>query len=150
MNENLEINQIALPPDYVTGLSEMAGNFTYSRLQSNIVPRFSIKVPDSDRNLIYSVMKYFDVGNVYQSGKKNLVFIASSSSDLEKIIDHFDRYHLQGHKADCYKMWRRIVELKKLFRRSDYSKLSELSTALSEITARGQHRKMMTPKQEQP
>ena len=143
-----EINYIDLTPDYVTGLSEGTSSFTYTKYLTNIAPRFTLKLTSSDKNLVYSILRFFNAGNVYRAGKTGLAFVASSSEDLARIVEHFDSYPLKGHKADCYKLWRQLVEMKRAFRRSDFSELSTIASALSKTTAKGRHHKIVTTPQE--
>jgi hypothetical protein len=137
----METFHVKTSPHYITGVCEAAAVFTYAKNGSNIVPRFSIKLPGPDKELASLIMRHFACGNIYSSVRRNhqtsaekttWSFVATKFDDLEKILSHFEKYPLHGRKGDCYKIWRELVLHKKNFRRSDPLILSDLAKKLSE------------------
>ena len=55
--------------------------------------------------------------------------------ELPTLVDHLDRYPLQGPKAAPYAIWREMVLLKQAFRRPDRDQLETLARRLSAVVA---------------
>lgn len=140
-----------LNPWYITGLVDGEGSFTYSRSgKENVGLYFAIKLTGRDRILLDSVRSYFaGIGNIYPvkplipkgrggATKAAWYFRATSLKDLERVIEHFDRYPLLGVKAESYRIWREMVQCKKQFRKVDKKTLGELTQKLSALSPRNQ------------
>lgn len=144
-----------LNPWFVTGLCEGEGTFTFSRTSRGGALYFAIKLTKSEGNLLYKLYNFFGVGKIYQvkpslpnssahSGytKSSLYYRVTALSDLEKIIEHFDKYPLQGQKMKSYKIWKEIFLLKKKnFNRrrwstDDINKFKDLTKQLSKSYSR--------------
>ena len=54
------------------------------------------------------------------------------------VTEHFDRYPLQSQKREAYKIWRGMVDIKRLFRGRNKEALNELALALSAVQPRNQ------------
>lgn len=139
-----------LDPWYVTGFCDGDAGFTYSRHSGTtfgINLYFSIRLRSDDRALIMQIRDFFKAGRLYTckprspeiySGftKEALYYRVCKISELEKIIQHFDKYPLVGKKAKAYQIWRDMVLLKKKFRKPDLVKLKELALALSNLNSK--------------
>ncbi len=136
-----------LNPWYITGFCEGEATFTYSRsgfFASNLY--FAVKLTKSDANLLKSLQKYFGVGKIYtvkayahknNAGltKKALYYRVSNLKDLEKIVEHFDKYPLKGQKAKQYQAWKEIFLLKKKNKRGASQKVNkELENLLKKLS----------------
>lgn len=132
---------LPLTPDYVTGLCDGEGSFTYGRTPLSIRPRFSLVLCAWDKDLVFAIRKFFGVGGVYHRPprEKHIAgwsFTVSSRADLSVIIQHFDRYPLRGTKRDNYRVWKRIFELAGN-PRSNWAELHDLAATLSDMTTKG-------------
>jgi hypothetical protein len=137
MNTN---HQEQLDPWYVTGLIEGEGSFTYNRSGKNLIMIFAVKLNPKNRPILEGLLAFFGVGKIYEiSGAKTSAFYrVSKQEELEQIIDHFERFPLNGLKRDSYQLWKQMVELKaQSFRKPPTEALGELSKQLSASTVRG-------------
>jgi LAGLIDADG endonuclease len=137
-----------LDPWYVTGFAEGDGAFTYSRSGRQLALYFAIKLPEADRELLANLQDFFHgAGRIYRvvprlprerSGftKTAAYYRVCRREDLERIVAHFDRYPLRGAKAASYRIWRRMVVLKRDFRRPDRALLDALAARLSSTSPR--------------
>src|SRR5262249_13162188 len=137
-----------LDPWYVTGFVEREGAFTFSRNGRQMTLYFAIKLPGPDRPLLESIRDYFGVGSIYRvvagsaptpsSGytREAASFRVSRRDELERVVQHFDRYPLRGVKARSYAIWRQMVELKRKFRKPQREELARLAAQLSAASPR--------------
>lgn len=134
-----------LSPWFVTGFSEGEASFTYSKSSNNIAIYFAIKVTKRDAELINKIYDFFKVGRIYEvkplaptynSGytKTAIYYKVAKISDLEGIIDHFEKYPLQGEKRARYNIWKEMFFLKRKFREYDKNQLLMLSKQLSSLS----------------
>ena len=137
----------ALDPWFVTGFCEGEASFTYSGRGSHTALYFAIKLTKSDEDLLHSISSFFKVGCIYEvkaraprhnSGytKSALYYRTTKVSDLQVIVDHFERYPLQGEKKKRYEIWKEMVLLKAQFRQYDRNKLLSLAKELSSLSPR--------------
>jgi LAGLIDADG endonuclease len=138
----------ALDPWYVTGFVEGEGAFTFSRSGRQMALYFAVKLTGADRSLLEAIRGYFGVGSIYRvvgraaptpsSGytKEAAYYRVSRRADLERIVEHFDRYPLRGMKARSYAIWRQMVELKREFRKPQREDLERLAAQLSSASPR--------------
>jgi len=141
-------------PWFITGLCEGEGTFTFSHsnlpISTNCTLYFAVKLTKSEKVLIHKLHSFFGIGKVYQvkpsspnplthAGytKSGLYYRVSALSELEKIIEHFDKYPLHGQKINSYKIWKEMFYLKKKnFNRKkrpidDINKFNKLTRQLS-------------------
>ena len=148
---------VTLDPRFVTGLCEGTATFTYARNGTGLNLRFGLKLGASDRDLAFSILNHFAVGNIYRvgagpdsvggkQGNGTWFFCVTSVVDLDRIVTHFDRYPFVGRKADNYRIWRSMYELKRNHRKTDTDALNALAQALSGLSAKG--RRNVKPVQE--
>ncbi len=88
-----------LSPWFVTGFVDGEGTFTYGRSGKSLALVFAIKLTATDRSLLEKIRKFFG-----GSGTRPV--------ELLRVVDHFDRYPLQGEKRVPYGIWREMVFLK--------------------------------------
>jgi hypothetical protein len=134
-----------LEPWYVTGFSDGEAAFTYSRAGGSFSIYFSIKQKEDNRQIVEELYNFFgDVGYIYRGKESNgtpnggfsksyAYFRVTKSSDLQRIVEHFDKYPLQSKKKhEAYLAWRAMVIYKKdNYRNIDFNHLSELAGKLS-------------------
>lgn len=137
-----------LDPWYVTGLAEGDAAYTYSRSGHHLALYFAIKLTDADRGLLVKLRDFFHgAGRIYtviprlpRSGSASTKMAAyyriCRRDDLERVVAHFDRYPLRGAKAASYTVWRRMVMLKRSFRRQNQALLDVLAARLSSTSPR--------------
>ena len=126
----------------MTGLCDGEASFTYGRKKSGYIALcFAIKMIGGDRPLLNSLRAFFGgAGHLHtvkatvpgaHSGytKEAVLYKVSSGADLERVVDHFDAYPMQGAKARSYKIWREMVLLKRGFLVSEAIKESARSAA---------------------
>ncbi len=134
-----------LDPWYVTGFSDGEAAFTYSRAGGSFGIYFSVKQREDNRQIVEELHSFFGgVGHIYKGkessgapksglSKPYAYFRVTKSSDLQRIVEHFDKYPLQSTKKhEAYLVWREMVMYKKdNYRNIDYNYLSELAGKLS-------------------
>lgn len=93
-------------PWWVTGFVDAEGSFSMSIFKSKtasigwtIGPCFIITLHERDLELLNSIKKFFSVGSVSITRTKNAQFRVRSKSDLNIIINHFEKYPLQTSKV---------------------------------------------------
>ena len=139
-----------LAPEYVTGLADASGSFTFSRAASNISVYFSLRLPEQDRVILKGLQSYWGGGSIYPISPGGLYYRVTRHNELLPVVDHFDRYPLQGHKREAFGIWREMVEIKSRFRHPDRERLDELAERLSLLTVsraspRASRRRPATP-----
>lgn len=127
---------MALDPQYVTGLTEWAGSFTYSRSKGGITPCFGIRSSLRDLVVLGKVHSFFKVGKIYRGGtgfQKWVYFRVNKLGELIKIVAHFDRYPLEGMKQHAFAIWKEMVNCKRRKLPKDKVKIQELAEKLSKV-----------------
>ena len=138
-----------LDPWYVTGFVDGEGSFTYSRVGRNVVPFFSIKLTAEHVGILESIQEFFGgIGRIYhvlpraaptpRSGftKAARFYRVGRSSELRRVVEHFDQFPLHGTKATSYAIWREMVILKRDFRKAPMELLAGLADQLSAASPR--------------
>ncbi len=123
-----------LAPEYVTGLAEAIGSFTYSRSSGNFTVYFALRLPARDREVLEAVREFLAVGRLYNV-PRGLYLRVSRHDELLRVVDHFDRHPLRGHRHEAFLIWREMVEIKSRFRQPDLPRLSNLAAQLSSLKA---------------
>jgi sRNA-binding regulator protein Hfq len=72
---------------------------------------FSLVLHKKDLRILYSIKKYFRVGNVFSRKDDTCVYLVQSVKDLAVIIDHFDKYPLITQKQADYLLFKMAVSL---------------------------------------
>lgn len=110
-----------LDPWFVTGFCDGEAAFTFSRSGNVFALYFSVSQRNDNREIIEKLQRYFkDIGTIYTrkeqlpsrfSGhtKPNAYFRVCRQEELMCVIDHFDKFPLQGKKKDVYKLWRAMA-----------------------------------------
>jgi hypothetical protein len=139
-----------LTPWYVTGFCDGEAAFTYSRAGGSFGLYFAVKQREDNRQIIEDIQAYFNyIGNIYRgkesknaekSGftKPSAYYRVTKVSELQGIIEHFDKYPLQSQKKqEAYGVWREMVMYKlENYRNIDYNKLRALAEKLSSLNSR--------------
>ncbi len=134
-----------LDPWYVTGFSDGEAAFTYSRAGGSFGIYFSVKQREENRQIVEDLQRFFDgIGRIYRGkeskgvpgggfSKPYAYYRVTKSSELQMIVEHFDKYPLQSKKKlEAYKAWREMVIYKKNnYRSINYDYLSGLAGKLS-------------------
>lgn len=134
-----------LDPWYVTGFADGEAAFTYSRAGGSFGIYFSVKQREDNRQIVEELHNFFDgVGHIYRGKESNgapksgfskpyAYYRVTKSSELQKIVEHFDKYPLQSQKKhEAYQVWRAMVIHKRdNYRNINYDYLSELAGKLS-------------------
>ena len=121
-----------LAAEYVTGLVEGAGSFTYSRSSKQLALYFGLKLPLTDRPLLEALQAFFGVGRIYETGA-SAYYRVTRHQDLPRVVAHFERYPLRSRKRETFDVWRQMIEAKQSFRRPDREQLEQL---VAEMRAR--------------
>ena len=115
----MEVNGSYLSPYFVTGLVEGEGCFSVSfsyrkklKLGIETRPSFSISLNRRDLNLLKKVYEFFKRGSIrFSKSDNNYKYEVRSVSDLiEKIIPHFQKFPLQGGKANDFRIFTEICK----------------------------------------
>jgi hypothetical protein len=139
------VNRVPPSPDYVTGLVEAAGSFTYSRSREQLSLYFSIRLGGADIAVLRDVRRYFGGhGRIYsvrpasKGSKPSSYYRVNRLAELRRIVAHFDRHPLGGSKKRSYEIWKRMVVLKVAsFGDPPRARLETLARALSRTSRRG-------------
>lgn len=125
-----------LDSSYITGFAENAGSFTYSKSRGTITLYFSIKSSVKDLQLLLKIREYFKVGKVYRgkTDKKWIHYRVNKLGDLIKIVNHFERYQLEGVKQHAFDIWKQMIICKRRKLPKDRETLMKLAEKLSGFT----------------
>lgn len=136
----------ALTPWYITGFCDGEAAFTYSRAGGTFGLYFSIRQREDNREIVEKIYQYFNYAGHLYTGKESpptkysgftrptIYYRVTKNSDLEIIIQHFDKYPLQSKKQQAYLVWRQMaVHKKENYRNVDYDKLRQLAEELSRL-----------------
>lgn len=112
----LEVDNIPLNPNYVSGFTEGDGCFTVniSSKTNQVIALYIIELHKREVPLLSSIQKFFGgAGSINTALSRNSArFSISSKSDLiNKVLPHFNAYKLQGNKLKNYLIFREIVLL---------------------------------------
>lgn len=66
-----------------------------------------------DQAILENIKSFFNVGNIHK-GKTSVSYMVTSLSDLEVIIDHFDKYPLITKKSSDFILFKQAFELIKI------------------------------------
>lgn len=104
---------------FVTGFSDAESSFN---LNINKNPKlhigwsiklvYSVHLHCKDADVLYLLQRYFGFGNVSIQGD-SVIFQVSKLSDLECIIDHFDKYPLKSKKYADYLLFKQAFAIVK-------------------------------------
>ncbi|MDD5560862.1 MAG: LAGLIDADG family homing endonuclease [Candidatus Omnitrophica bacterium] len=136
-----------LDPWYVTGFADGEAVFTYSRAGGSFGLYFSIKQREDNHQIVEEIHKFFhNIGQIYSGKESNSIpksglsspyayYRVTKSSELQIIVEHFDKFPLQSKKKfEAYKVWREMVIYKKdNYRKINYDYLSMLAGKLSSL-----------------
>lgn len=114
----LATKQIIEDPNWLAGFASGEGCFYVSIFKSNttktgwaIKLEFSLVQHYRDKEVLQSLIKYFNCGRVYKK-KDAFYFKVTKLSDLnEKIIPFFVKYPIQGVKSKDFKDFCKVTEL---------------------------------------
>ena len=99
-----------LTPDYVTGLLESAGSFTFNRGQQQLTVVFGVRSQAANRPLIEDLRAFFGgIGRIYDTTQDTCFFRVNRPRELLRIVEHFDRHPLRGNRRTTFHIWREMV-----------------------------------------
>ena len=113
----LEVENIPLNPNYVSGFTEGDGCFTVniSSKTNQVIAYYIIELHKREVPLLTSIQKFFGAGSINQALSRNTgrFYISKKSDLITKVLPHFDVYRLEGNKLKNYLIFREIVLLLK-------------------------------------
>ena len=126
---------------FITGFSDAEGSFSIL-IQSNnnyktnwrIKAIFAIALHKKDSKLLENIQSYLGVGKLHKHGKNSVQYRVESISDLQVIIDHFDKYPLVSAKLVDYILFKKafyIIKLKEHLTKEGLSKLIGIKSYLN-------------------
>jgi hypothetical protein len=103
-----------LTPDYVTGLLENAGSFTFNRGKRQLTVVFGVRSRATNRRLVEDLRNFFGgIGRIYDTPPDGSCFFrVTRPRELLRIVDHFDRHPLRGDRRSAFRIWREMVFLR--------------------------------------
>ena len=111
-------NTFYLNPDYITGFVDGEGCFSISIFKDSrritgwqVKPIFSISLHNKDIKLLEAIQRTLNVGKIYKHGTDSRQYRVSSLSNLQVIIQHFDKYPLITQKQADYILFKEAVNL---------------------------------------
>lgn len=138
-----------LEPWYITGFCDGEAAFTYSRAGGSFALYFAVKQREDNRQIVEDIREFFNYnGHIYRgkeahyeksSGftKPSAYYRVTKIDELNKIVEHFDKYPLQSQKKhQAYLIWRQMVMHKlENYRDIDYNILHSLAEKLSNLNS---------------
>jgi hypothetical protein len=134
----------SLNPWFVTGFSDAEAAFTFSRSENAFALYFSVTQRADNRAVIEKIQQYFcGIGRIYSrkeslpkknSGhtKASVIYRVCRQDELLRIIEHFERFPLQGEKKEVYVIWRDMaIEKTKYFLNCDSEEYKLFSEKMS-------------------
>jgi len=95
--------------------------------------RLNYEIYQEEKYLLEKVKKHLG-GNIGYRASQNTYYYASSNfSSAKKVIDYFDKYHLQSKKHLSYLRWRKVyilIEEKKHLTKEGFNKIVKINGAL--------------------
>ena len=73
--------------------------------------KFEIGISLKDINILNYIKNILGVGYFYKYGSKLILYSVQSINDLEKIIDHFDKYQLITQKRADHELWKKAFHI---------------------------------------
>nr|QDG01222.1 LAGLIDADG endonuclease [Scytalidium sp.] len=134
-------NNGSIDPWFLTGFSDAEGTFSLliqrnTKLNTGwrIKPIFAIGLHTKDATLLENIKSSWGVGNIHKHGINSLQYRVASISDLQVIIDHFDKYSLVSCKKIDYEIFKRafnIIKNKEHLTKEGLLKLIGLKSSLN-------------------
>ncbi len=132
-----------LNPYFVTGFVEGEGSFyvgILKRKRMNIRwearPSFSLSQNKSDRDIVCSLIGFFQCGFVRESANDHTVkYEVRNLKDITtKVIPHFEKYRLVGRKSRDFEIFKKIIVLmnkKEHLKKDGLSRIIKLSLKMT-------------------
>lgn len=114
-NNNLKLN-----PWFITGFTDGEGSFWINinkdkayRTGWRVKLFYQINLHKKDQNLLEQIQKFFNVGKIYNNdpSTSSRWYYVTSITDLEVIIQHFDKYPLHTKKRADFELFKQILDL---------------------------------------
>lgn len=136
---------MSINPYYISGFCDGEASFTFSLTRGKSVNLyFAIKLNHDDSLLLEKIQTFFGgIGKIYRvkevlpgknpwHTKASVYFRVTRIGELQKIVNHFDQYPLEGQKQDSYIVWRELHRLKRInyYRSAAKSKLLAIAERL--------------------
>ena len=133
-----------LSPDYITGLCEGEASFTYIKNGRHVNLRFGIKLPESDKTLVFLLQGYFHAGNLYriEDGGGSWYYCVTKLDEIGNIIKHFEKNPLIGRKSIAFQIWRQMYQLKVSDSTGNREALNGLAERLSGLSRKSRRRQV--------
>ena len=113
-----EKENVKLNPWYITGFVDGEGCFQISILKNENLKVgwtvrlvFTIGLHEKDKAILIKIIVYFRVGQIYKHGPKSVQLKVSSMEEIEKLIEHLDKYFLITQKRSDYELWKKAFVL---------------------------------------
>nr|YP_010963371.1 NADH dehydrogenase subunit 2 [Harringtonia lauricola]WNK75960.1 NADH dehydrogenase subunit 2 [Harringtonia lauricola] len=110
----------SLNPWFITGFSDAEVCFTLSvskrkenKIGWRIFYTFQITLHDKYRNMLELIQNYFGVGSITKHRTNSVHFRVESLEDLNKILDHFNKYPLMTKKWADFQLFKQALYLVK-------------------------------------
>ena len=78
-----------------------------------VKPSFQIKLHAKDKPVLVEIHKSLGVGKIYYAGPDAVKYSVFTLTDLETVINHFDKYPLITKKRADYILFKRVLVLMK-------------------------------------
>ena len=113
-----QLQELVTNPWFLTGFADGESCFSININRDNkrllgwsVQANFSLVLHKKDVRILYSIKKYFGVGNVFSRKDDICVYLVQSVKDLAVIINHFDKYPLITKKQADYLLFKMAVSL---------------------------------------
>ena len=135
-----------LEPGYVSGLADGEGCFCVSisprklkEVQWEIRPSFSISLNKKSKGILYQIRDFFQCGFIRPSKKDNTYKyeIRELKELAEKIIPHFQKYHLYTEKKKDFETFEKVVRMMRQGKHLSFDGLKEIVSLIVNMNPHG-------------
>jgi hypothetical protein len=122
-----------LDPWYLTGVVEGLGRFSCGRSGRSTTVIFEVRMGAADASLAAAIQQALG-GRIYRlRGGATTCVRVTRARELERVVEHLERYPLRGTKARRFAIWADLVRLKRAtFRRPADEELARLVAGLAD------------------
>lgn len=144
-----QVNPMYLNPYWISGFACGEGSFTFftrkrlnalGEIVSDYTFIFEISQKSIDIHTLELISSYFNNGKIYTSSGISRFRINNIDIILDKIVLHFDKYPLEGHKYLQYKSWLEAVKCSRTFENNSYDKQNKLKLLTGKLSILSQRK----------
>ena len=109
-----------LHPWFITGFADGESSFSYLITENKnlktgwtVIPRFKIGVHAKDKPVLIKIKKFLGASRIYKCGPIMVILQVQSLKELERVINHLEKYPLITKKHADYVLFKKIFKIMK-------------------------------------